>query len=258
MRRTVFATVCLVMVIGGLARRAAARAERRVAQLLRRSRQPEIRAARSDQQRQRQGAAHRVASSRSRPAAGGARSEASGAEQFPRHAAHDRPGAVQPERRRARGGVSSGNGEDDLGAGAAGRSGRTARRQHARPRLLARAGRRAAVRRSRREPHGPQRPDRTSVRGFRARRLGQPAAGPGTVSMDRRSAGLPRRRHRRIVDERLAARQGSARLATCERSTSGPASCGGRFTSFHAPANLASRPGKTSRGGTRATPTCGR
>ena len=209
MRRTVFATVCLVMVIGGLAAGDAARAERGVAQLRRRSRQPQVRAARSDQQRQRQDAANRVAAPCGRPAAGGARSEASGAEQLPRHAAHDRPRALQPERRRARGGVSSGHGEDALGAGAAGRSGRTAWRQHARSGLLARARRRTAVRRAWREPHGAQRQDRASVRGFRARRLDQPPAGPGTLSMDRRSAGVPRRRHRRVVDERLAAPQGS-------------------------------------------------
>ena len=129
--------------------------------------------------------------------------------ELPRNASHDRRCALQPQRRRAGRGVSSRDGQDAVGAGAVRRpgSGRVSRHQRARRCALGRRQRPTPVRRPRRISDRAGCRDRKAGARVRGGRAHRPEAWSWPTShrlcVDRRPAGLPRRRHRRRRHWRL-------------------------------------------------------
>ena len=147
------------------------------------------------------------------------------------------------------------HGEADLVVGSEGR-----RPAHPRLHLLVRGRRPPHLRRSRPLCLCPQRQNRRADRDVRRERPHRPAPGPGPRS--RKAVGQPdHSRHRlqgpahsRRARERRACRP---RTATSARTTSGPASCAGRFTRSRAPASSATIPGPRTHGPTPARRTTG-
>src|SRR6185503_6131504 len=137
------------------------------------SRQPKIFPARSDHEGERQESEDRLAPTSRRSATAGPGFGTEIPEQLSCDAVDGERRALQSERYRARRGLQSGHGSDDLGAGASARRGASRRRQHPRRRLLAGWRERTDLRPARRGADGSEPADGPAVSRFRQRRGGE-------------------------------------------------------------------------------------
>ena len=188
--------------------------------------------------------------------------------QLPGDAADDWRCALQPERHRARRGVSSRNGQDALGPGPVSRrrGARPSWRQLARRRLLGGRRRTASLRRPRRIPDRARSGNGQAVDGVRRGRPGQPAVRPWSARHAATRGPAPPRSVATSSSSasgsaarcRIGRRAGRACPAPCRRSTCARESRDGSSIRSRVRAKSAARPGRTIPGRSLATPTCGR